>query len=231
MIGASLTGAVDWGTTLDRVLCLSIAITFFLCKWLRAWPDERAKIMCLVLNNCNRWKERGGGGGGIEITHSQGSLFVGEVGWYLGIKGYHGNHWLLCYVPTLNPKPTSSRAALVGVCTSPPVVQVQVARGRGYLPPRRVDETEHALPSDTHSQSWSKCGSMCGPPRLAAAALPLTVWSPDEIRIGPYSEGGFLIQLVDYSRAGKPPCVPKIQRLTHIFINQIIYSSFRGLSP
>lgn len=49
------------------------------------------------------------GGGGDEITHSQGSLFVGEVGWYRGIKGYHGNHWLLRYVPTLNPKPTSSR--------------------------------------------------------------------------------------------------------------------------
>lgn len=136
---------------------------------------------------------------------------MGEVGWYQGIKGYHGNHWLLCYVPTLNPKPTSSRAALVRVCTSPhpPVVQVQVVRGS--LRPRRLDEIERALPSDTRSQSWSKCGSKCGPPRLAAAAL--TPSPTRRLLPGP----------------GNLP-VPKIQRLIHIFINQIIYLNFRGLS-
>lgn len=62
----------------------------------------------------------GRGGGGVEITHSQGFLFVGEVGWYQGINGYHGNHWLLRYGPTLNPKPTSSRPHWFASAPHPP---------------------------------------------------------------------------------------------------------------
>lgn len=54
----------------------------------------------------------GRGGGGVEITHSQ-----GEVGWY---QGYHGNHWLLRYGPTLNPKPTSTRPHWFASAPHPP---------------------------------------------------------------------------------------------------------------
>lgn len=116
------------------------------------------------------------GGGGAEITHSQGSLFVGEVGWYQGIKGYHGNRWLLRYGPTLNPKPTSSRPHWFASAPHPPSYRCRLYEVANPLAAcGRVGEIERALPSDTRSRSWHKCGSKCGPPHLAAAALPLTV--------------------------------------------------------
>lgn len=138
----------------------------------------------------------GRGGGGVEITHSQ-----GEVGWY---QGYHGNHRLLRYGPTLNPKPTSSHPHRFASAPHPPSYGCRLYEVASSQPPRRADlwEIERALPSDTRLalsrgisadlvRTSSSCGSRCTTYGLISRGY----------KDQPVFWGGFLIQPVDYSRA------------------------------